>query len=260
MRILLLCGLIMAVSGCHQVSDPDFADNPVVAHRGSWKNAGLPMNSLAAFDLALRQEYGGVKIDLQMTADSVTVVTHELTHGGLPVQESTYSELNRVKMPNGEDLPVLEHFLERAIQQESTRVFLQITEPEHDRAWADATAAKVVELVRAHNAEPWVYYLSFDFAVLKEVQRIDPAARVMYLTGSRSPDVTHNDGFYGMAYHYAIFRSLENWVAEARTLGLGLFVWTVNDPLNMVWFLNRRFEFICTDEPEGLMEIYQQHI
>lgn len=255
----MICGLLVALLGCHRDPGPGFADNPVVAHRGSWKNTGLPMNSFAAFDLALGQGYGGVKIDLQMTADSLMVVAHELIHGGLPVQESAYSELNRVKMPNGEDFPLLAHFLERAIQQESTRLFLQVIEPERDRSWADATAAKLVELVRAHNAEQWVYYLSFDFAVLKEIRRIDPAARVMYLTGSRSPDVTHNDGFYGMAYHYAIFRSLENWVTEARTLGLRLFVWTVNDPLNMIWFLNQGFEFICTDEPEGLMDIFLQH-
>jgi len=252
--------MIVLVSACHSVPEPEFAKNPVVAHRGAWKNTGAPQNSFEAFEMALDREYGGTEFDVHMTADSVLVVNHDPTYFGMPVQESTYRELNATKLSNGEDLPLLYNFLERGVKQESTRLFLEIKPSERGPEWASATAAKVVGMVKSLKAEPWVIYISFDMAILKQVLRHDPGAKVMFLGGNIPPEAIYQDKLSGMAYHYSQYRFNEDWIAESRRLGMAVYAWTVNDPLEMIWLLNHMIRYIATDEPEILLDMYQRHL
>lgn len=255
MKKLVYLIVIVIVSACHSDTEPEFASNPVVAHRGAWKHTGAPQNSFEAFEIALAKEYGGVEFDVHMTADGILVANHDPVYFGMLVQESDYDHLNVNKLSNGEDLPLVSRFLERGIQQTNTRLFLEIKPSVIGRDHANATVARVVDMVQAFNAQDWVIYISFDHQMLQEVLRLDPKAKVMYLNNSRTPQVLYYDGFYGPAYHYGQFRIHEHWIQECHDLGLQVYAWTVNDPLEMVYFLNQRIRYIATDEPEILMDM-----
>jgi glycerophosphoryl diester phosphodiesterase len=45
---------------------------------------------------------------------------------------------------------------------------------------------------------------------------------------------------------------------EAHEKGLTINVWTVNDPALMDWFLERKADFITTNEPEILLRKIKQ--
>ena len=49
----------------------------IIAHRGA--SAYAPENTLAAFELALRQEADGVELDAKLTADGHVIVFHDQT-------------------------------------------------------------------------------------------------------------------------------------------------------------------------------------
>lgn len=55
----------------------NFLKNGVVAHRGAWKNDGLPQNSIASLKKAISLEVAGSEFDVQLTADGVLVLNHD---------------------------------------------------------------------------------------------------------------------------------------------------------------------------------------
>ena len=55
----------------------DLSSRPVIAHRGASGEA--PENTLAAFELAVRQRADAFELDVRLTADGVPVVMHDAT-------------------------------------------------------------------------------------------------------------------------------------------------------------------------------------
>jgi glycerophosphoryl diester phosphodiesterase len=82
----------------------------VVAHRGAW-GAGVPENSLAAFEQAIDLGADMIELDLRRTRDHELVVFHDAEIDGAPVAELTRSE---VEARAGVLPPLLEEALEVA--------------------------------------------------------------------------------------------------------------------------------------------------
>ena len=85
----------------------------ICAHRGFWqcKEAGNTQNSLAALRQAQEAGFWGSEFDVHLTADSVVVVNHDPTYGGLPIARTPYSRLAGLRLSNGEILPTLDQYL-----------------------------------------------------------------------------------------------------------------------------------------------------
>lgn len=86
----------------------------LLAHRAG--PAGrYPENSLAALRATLRGRADGVEIDVQRDADGRHVVHHDAALAdGTPISACTAKRLARVRLPNGEPLPLLEDYLAEA--------------------------------------------------------------------------------------------------------------------------------------------------
>src|SRR5690606_13653493 len=98
-------------------------------------------------------------------------------------------------------------------------------------------AQKVVELVKERHAEPWIIYISFDYAIIKKVLELQPNARVQYLNGDKSPFELKSDGVLGLDYHYSVFKKHPEWIKEAKNNKVVLNAWTVNKEDEMKWLL-----------------------
>jgi glycerophosphoryl diester phosphodiesterase len=55
----------------------DLSARPIIAHRGA--SGSAPENTLAAFNLAVRQGADAIELDVRLTADGVPVVLHDAT-------------------------------------------------------------------------------------------------------------------------------------------------------------------------------------
>jgi glycerophosphoryl diester phosphodiesterase len=229
-----------------------FLDNVVVAHRGAWKTKGIPQNSIESLREAMRLGCTGSEFDVQMTADSVLVLCHDNNFAGKIIETHTYAELSETKLPNGETIPTLKNVLMEGMKQTDTRLFLEIKSSSTIERTLRSTE-KIVELVNEMGAHPWVYYIAFEYAVLKRIKQIIPTAVVAYLNGDVSPTQLNEDKITGLDYHYNVFKKTESMIQEAKHLGLNLNVWTVNSPEDMDFFINQNFEYLTTDEPELLL-------
>lgn len=233
---------------------PAFAPNPVVAHRGAWKNTSVPENSLAALRTAIDLHCTGSEFDVWRTADDSLVIHHDPVFHGLKIETSTYTELMQFSLENGEKLPTLRRYLLMGTSNNhTTRLVCEIKPSEISPAYGQETARKAVALVQELNAQNDVVYISFDYQILQTILQREPTAITQYLNGDKSPAQCKKSGILGVDYHYSVFQKHPEWISEAKENGMVLNAWTVNDPEIMDWLLENQFDFITTNEPELLL-------
>jgi glycerophosphoryl diester phosphodiesterase len=227
--------------------------NPVVAHRGAWKEDKLPENSIAALRKAIKRKYMGSEFDVRMTADDVLVVNHDPSFQGLEIEKVMYSQLLDHKLSNGEKIPTLEEYLLAGMKKNKmTRLVLEIKPSEISKERGMDIAKKVYDLVTRMHAHSMVDYISFDINILKTLIQLNPNIFTQYLAGEISPQELNALGIKGLDYHFSVFKKNPDWIADAKKLNMKLNAWTVNDATDMDFFIQNLFDFITTNEPELL--------
>ena len=232
----------------------DFHKNRVIAHRGAWKNTGAAENSISALQHAIKLGCQGTEFDVHMSMDSALIVNHDPSFKGQFIHNTSFAELKQFKLSNGENMPGLEEYLSEGMKQNSTKLVLEI-KPTINKERAIQSARKVYEMVKNMKAQAWIDYISFDYDICLELMRLDPYARVAYLNGDKAPEALAADNLWGIDYNQSIFQKNPNWIEEAKSKGLTINVWTVNDPKLLQWFLDQKFDFITTNEPELLLKM-----
>lgn len=258
MHYLLLLCTVLGLNACSTSAQKDritFADNAVVAHRGAWKAKDLPQNSIASLKYAIALHCVGSEFDVRMTADDILVVTHDADYHELIIEESTYAELAKFPLSNGEPLPKLRDYLIAGMtNNDSTGLVCEI-KPSKIEGRNLKITDKVLDLVKEVKAEPFIsYYISFSYEVLDRIETVDPKAKTLYLEGSIAPAVIKKDGITGLDYGVYKWKEQPKWIQEAKDLGLILNAWTANKKEDIDWLLANEFNYITTDEPELVFE------
>jgi len=247
---LALCFLSLSLS-----AQSTFIQNKVIAHRGAWKKNELPQNSIASLREAIRLGCEGSEFDVWMTADEVLVINHDADFQRLDIEHETYETLLSKKLPNGEKIPTLEEYLREGMKQKKTKLILEFKPSEISTEKSERVGELAVLTVQKLQAQDWVEYITFSYEGGLKAIATDPTAKVVYLTGDKSPKELKEAGFDGFDYHFKILQLKPNWIEEARNLGLTTNSWTVNDPEVMQFLLDKQIDFITTDEPETLLEM-----
>jgi glycerophosphoryl diester phosphodiesterase len=250
MKKLLTLGVLAQLT----LSTITFAQTKVVAHRGAFKNTGVPENSIAALKEAIKMGCDGSEFDVHMSADSVIFVNHDAHIQGVAIETSTSKDLAAIKLGNGESLPTLEAYLKEGIKQKKTRLVLEIKPSAVSKERGIALTRRVVAMVNSLKAASKVDYISFDYEICKEITKLAPKATVQYLAGNKTPSELHADGIHGFDYHYSVLRKNPEWIKEAKSKKMITNVWTVNDEPDMDWLLQEGVALITTNEPELLLK------
>lgn len=258
MRYLPLLLFLIVLASCKTKSPSakiDFADNVVVAHRGAWKSQDLPENSIAALRNAIDLQCTGSEFDVRMTADDVLIVTHDADYHTHIIEESTYDQLSKYKLANGEMLPTLRETLLAGMKNNTTTGMVVEIKESKTKERGQLIATKVIELIKDTGAEPYIHsFISFDYNILLKILELNPQAKTQYLSGKKSPKELSDDGIWGLDYHINSFRKNPNWIQEAKELGMSLNVWTANMQEDLDLFLDNDFDLITTNEPELLFD------
>lgn len=251
LALIFLGSLIISCAGSHKLQ---FRDNIVIAHRGAWKKKSLPQNSLASFKQAVAIGAHGSEFDVHITADDSMVVNHDNFYQGRRIEKTSYKELIKVDLSNGEKLPTLREYLVEGKKQHSTKLILEIKKAASEKRTLELTR-KAVALVKKMNAEKWVDYITFDYKAGKLVHQLAPKAEITYLGGDVSPSQAKKDGYTGLDYNFSKYKKYPQWITEAHKLGMTINVWTVNSEEDMRYMINQGADWITTNEPELLLKI-----
>jgi len=254
--LFLLLSMVFISSSC--TAQSTFHVNKVIAHRGAWKAQGIPQNSIASLQEAIRLGCEGSEFDVWMTADDVLVVNHDHDLQGLDIEISTYEQLLTKTLPNGEKIPTLKEYLTEGMKQQGTKLILEFKPSRISVERSEKVGELSVKTVQELKAEKWVDYITFSYEGGKKAIATDPEANVAYLTGDKSPAQLKEDGFFGFDYNIRVLRAKPEWIKEAQDLGLTVNAWTVNNPEDMQWLLDQKADFITTDEPELLFELIRK--
>ena len=249
---------LLSIACAATVSAQNFRDNIVVSHRGAWKNTGHPQNSLASFRAAAEMGCHGSECDVHLTADDSLVVTHDPTYNGLEIMDAKYADLIKKPLKNGEKLPTLREYIAFVKKQTGTKLIIDVKTigpEEHCIAIGIATA----KLVKEMEAEPWVEYLVAHLPTGDAIRKIS-SCPIAYLGRWRDelpnmhPDTMQVRGVTAVDYQDIHYQNHPDWIDTFRKRGVHLNAWTINSEEDMTWFLDRKFDYITTDNPERLLE------
>ena len=248
-HLMAAVGIMAAIVSCS--AQPAKKGPAICAHRGFWNcaDAGHAQNSIASLKLAQEFGFWGSEFDVHITADSVVVVNHAPTIGGMKINTSTYQELLKAKLPNGERIPTLDEYLEQGAKG-GTKLVLEL-KPQANRKAATKMSELAVELLKKHNL--WdpekVMFISFDYEACKWIAKNAPGFTNQYLEGNIEPEKVHADGINGIDYHFIAFHKHPDWVERAHKLGMSVNVWTVDTQEEMKYLIGLGVDCITTNEP-----------
>jgi glycerophosphoryl diester phosphodiesterase len=149
---------------------------------------------------------------------------------------------------------------------------------EQDTADPETMTRALVETIRKEGMAGRATIQSFDWRTLQIAQRLAPEIPTAYLSVEQGNPTVFRDrpspwlaGFDPGRYGGSLPRAVKEaggriWspyfrdttpasVAEAKSLGLQVIVWTVNQPPDMAAMLDRGVDGIITDYPERLREV-----
>ena len=235
----------------------DFHKNCVVAHRGAWKEQGLPQNSIASWREAVRLGCHGSECDVHITIDDSLVVTHDSKHHGLLVRGNKYADIVQYRLKNGEKMPTLREYLTEVKKQTTTKLIIDVkTTPSDDYSLRLSRA--IVRVINDMNAMEWCEFLGSNIKALQYLQK-QTGRRVAYLGKWRDevpemhPDSVRSNGFKSVDYQNIFYSAHPEWIKTFKRRNIHLNAWTVNDEENMDWFIKHKFDYITTDYPAKLL-------
>lgn len=229
-----------------------------VAHRGYWTCEGSAQNSLTSLQKAYEAGCWGSELDIWLTADGELVVNHDAhTLDGLVIEKTDSKQLLKSKLKNGETLPSLEAYLDAGKSLAPMVLVLELKTQSTPERNAEL-ARKVVDMVKDKGMEDQVEYIAFSNQVGTELIRLAPEAKVAYLNGDKTPAELKELGYTGLDYAVGVLKKNDRWIDEAHRLGLTVNVWTVNKAEDLQYFIDRKADFITTNEPVLLLELLKR--
>jgi glycerophosphoryl diester phosphodiesterase len=240
-----------------------------IGHRGAAGDA--PENTMAAFELALRQGADGIEFDVHLSADGVPVVIHDArlertTSGSGWVDEHSVAALKRLDAGSwfNERYPAKARgcfvrqripLLEEVLWWVGRRGCNALVEIKEGGDVSPEIETKILQAIRSAGTACPVTVISFDRAALQRLHELDAtlslgvsfkrpllALRRAKLVGARI-----------VVPHWAF--ASRRFIRRAHKVGLQVVVWTVNQPRWMRRKLADGVDGIITDYPARLAQI-----
>jgi glycerophosphoryl diester phosphodiesterase len=256
-----------------------------IAHRGG--AALMPENSLVAFRNAIALGADGAELDVQLSADGVAVVYHDLRLNpgytrkdgawldgavlrvkDLPLEDLRRFDIGRARpgsdyatthplqrFVDGERIPTLEEVVKLAKAAPDFCLLVELKcDLSNDSADPVALADAALAVVEGADFLPRAVFVGFDWRALARVKQKQPKAEVCCTTDEK---IEGNAGLFeiikglGGAGWFPHFSSLtDDAAALARSYGFKLAAWTANDEAEMRRLMALGAEAICTDRPD----------
>ena len=262
LTILLLLGAITPRVACCV---------EIIGHRGASYSA--PENTLASVNLAWKRGADAAEIDVYLSKDRRIVALHDSTTkrtGGQnwKVGDRTLAELRTLDVGSwkskdyaGEKIPTLEEVL--ATIPDGKRLFIEI------KCKAEILPELQQVLEASGKLPAQTVIISFDFDTVAAAKSRMPELAVYWIHGTSpkrdkltgrltSPPSEliqrcRQAGLNGLdiAYDSQLTKRI---VAEIHRLGMGLYVWTVNEPEDARRLVELGVDGITTDRPGWLRE------
>lgn len=221
----------------------------IVAHRGVTDK--YPENTIGAIRKSIEKDADYIEIDIQRTKDGVLVLFHDknlfrLTGVNKEISDITYNELKNIKVrdnyilsSSNESIPTLEEVLRYTKDKIKLMIELKCYGEENE------FANDVIELLNRYHVKNQVIIQSSQYSLLKDVREIDASITIGYIA------YILGGGIYSLDVDfYSIEQSIlsDKSINKIKSLGKGIWVWTVNDDIDIFDNLRKDIDGIITDK------------
>ena len=241
-----------------------------IGHRGA--SGYAPENTMAAFMEAFELKADFIELDVAMTQDGVLIVIHDdtvdrTTDGTGKVAELTYDYIRTLDAGSwfspefaGEHVPTLGEVLDAF--RGKIGILIEIKDP----AIYPGIEQKVAdELIKRNMDKPEngkIIVQSFDWNSVKTFHEILPDVLVGVLTfyaedvlpaalEEASEYADYVNPFLGdPAYPAYVVRVTPAVIDRIHSYGMGILVWTVNNPSDIAWLVKAHADGIITNYPD----------
>ena len=236
-------------------------DKPVliIAHRGA--SAGAPENTLAAVQKALEDGADWVEIDVQESAEGSVWVFHDsdfkrMGGSAKPIWDMQDAEIAAMdvgswKAPrfSRERPPRLQEVL--SLCKDRAGVLIELKYYGHNQHLEE----RVVQIVEAAGMSDQVMIMSLSHQGIRTMRELRPEWKVGLLSSIALGNVTRLKLDFLGTNARTTSRKL---IREADRRGMDVFVWTVNQPIDMSRMLGRGVDGLITDHPGLAREVLRQ--
>lgn len=239
----------------------DINNEPEIsAHRGS--SVDYPENSIPAYVAAIEQGADWIELDVHQTADNVVVISHDANIKRISgvdknIWEMTYAEFETYDVGSWFSdeysylrLPTLDEVLKLCKGKIKLNIEIKPTGHETD------FEKNVIDIVKTNGFENDCMLASLDIESLKRVKEIDPDIKTLYdmtVAAGNISEMTFIDGF-------SIEKTFINYdiVDQIHQNNKKVFVWTVNEPSNIIDVCKYDIDNILTDDPLTAREVINE--
>jgi glycerophosphoryl diester phosphodiesterase len=228
----------------------------VIAHRGA--SGYEPENTLRAFELALQQGAQMIELDLYLTRDGHTVVTHDddltvRTDRRGFITQLTLAEIRQADAGRGERIPTLAETLD--LVRGRGALYLEIKDPR--------ATGEIIRLVRASGMKQDCLLASFELDMMRLLgdEITDLELGLIIGTNSYNPLVRFREALPWIAFRQFNYQvlSVETRLCHRRLVktlheqNKKLFVWTANKPADYRRLIALGVDGVVTDYPDRLI-------
>jgi glycerophosphoryl diester phosphodiesterase len=248
----------LTLAGCYSKVE-------IIGHRGASYLA--PENTVASANLAWEERADAVEVDITLSQDSKIVVIHDSTTKrtagqNMEVAKSTARQLRELDVGSfkseayaGEQVPLLEEII--ATVPAKRRLFIEI------KCGPDVLSP-LETIIAASGKRDQIVIIGFDLDTVKASKKCMPDLPTYWLVGTAKDKETEawiphskslvdqlaGSGLDGLDVHWA--GVTEDFAQSVRAAGLGLYSWTVNDPVEAARLAKLGVQGITTDRPGWL--------
>ncbi|WP_170402844.1 glycerophosphodiester phosphodiesterase family protein [Ruegeria arenilitoris] len=252
--VAVLVGLWFGQHLLERIQAPDRAE--VIGHRGA--AALRPENTMASVLKAIEDGADWVEIDVQESADGVVVVAHDsdfmkLAGVNLKVWDATMEDIAQIDIGSwfgpeyaDERTPTLREVLEAA--KGKSKVIIELKYYGHDVDLENRVAAIVEDLQMQDD----IATMSLKYPAVQKIKKLRPEWRAGVLAATAVGDLTGLEGDF-IAVNAAM--ATPGLVRSVQDAGKDIYVWTVNDPLQMSAMASMGVDGLITDRPAMANEV-----
>lgn len=252
--VALLLGGWFGQTLLERVQTPDHAD--VIGHRGA--AALRPENTMASVEKAIEDGADWVEIDVQETADGVVIVAHDsdfMKLAGVPtkVWDATMEDVATIDIGSWFDpeyadqrTPTLRDVLETAKCR--SKVIIELKYYGHDVDLENRVAA----LVEEFEMQDDIATMSLKYPAVKKMKALRPDWRAGVLAATAIGDLSGLEGDFVAVNAATVSPGL---IRSVHAAGKDIYVWTVNDPLQMSAMASMGVDGLITDRPAMAREV-----
>lgn len=230
----------------------------IIAHRGA---AGhRPENTMAAVEKGIEDGADWIEIDVQETADDQIVVVHDsdfmkLAGNPLKIWDARMEDLSDIDIGSwfdpdyaDERTPLLSDVL--ATAKDRAKVLIELKYYGHDVA----LEPRVAQIVEDLDMQDQIAVMSLKYDGLQKMQALHPDWRSGVLAASAVGNIAGLSGdFIAISTAFATPKLIRN----AQSAGKQVYVWTVNDPLEMSGMISKGVDGLITDEPAMARQVLE---